>query len=155
MGVLPKAAEKAGAAGADVAESRSQKYTGTCVCGAVSYTAKALSPLWYCHCWQCRHMTGHFMAASQVKLSDLEIAGEPKWYYVSEKSRHGFCADCGSQMFWRNDDNDYLSVTGGSIEDTKELVVQGHVFTKEKAHYYTLPETEIQFPRYWYEKGNT
>ena len=99
-------------------------------------------------------MTGHFMAASQVDLSEIEITGEPKWYYVSEKSRHGFCSDCGSQMFWRNDDNEYLSVTGGSLDDdcgVESLAVKGHVFTEEKGHYYTLPEKDLQFQQCWDE----
>ena len=123
--MLQKVAEKADVADDDVAKSDSQPpqlYMGSCACGAISYTAKALRPLWYCHCRQCRHMTGHFMAASQVDLSQIDISGEPKWYYVSEKSRHGFCSDCGSQMFWRNDDNEYLSVTGGSLDDTLSLI---------------------------------
>ena len=85
--------------------------TGACVCGQLSYTAKNVKPVWHCHCEQCRRMTGHFMAASQVALEEIEIRGEPKWFYVSENSRHGFCPDCGSQLFWRNDNNPYLSVT--------------------------------------------
>ncbi len=93
------------------------------------------------------------MAASQVDLSHIDISGEPKWYYVSEKSRHGFCSDCGSQMFWRNDENEYLSVTAGSLKDTHGLTVQGHVFTEEKACYYTLPETDLQFSQDWDEES--
>lgn len=84
------------------------------------------------------------MAAAQVDLQDMEITGEPKWYYVNERSRYGFCPQCGSQMFWRNDQNSYLSITGGSMDDSTDLPNKGHIFVEEKGHYYDLPENEIQ-----------
>jgi len=85
------------------------------------------------------------MAASQVALSDIEITGEPKWFYVSDTSRHGFCPDCGSQTFWRNDKNEFLSVTAGSMHDSSKLEVAGHVFAGEKGDYYEIDPNE---PRY-------
>ncbi|MEM7359180.1 MAG: GFA family protein [Pseudomonadota bacterium] len=118
--------------------------TGSCACGAIRYRAESVAPIWYCHCRQCRNITGHYMAASQVALDQIEISGEPKWYYVNERSRHGFCPECGSQLFWRNNENDYLSVTGGSMDDASELTNKGHIFTGEKGAYYDIPEHEEQ-----------
>ena len=89
-------------------------------------------------------MTGHFMAASQVDLDDIHIQGKPKWYYVSENSRHGFCSDCGSQIFWRNDNNPYMSLTAGCMDDTAGLETKGHIFVAEKGQYYELPSNEEQ-----------
>lgn len=119
--------------------------TGSCCCGKIAYTAKTVEPLWYCHCQQCRKMTGHYMAAAQVKLSNIEIEGEPKWYYVSALSRHGFCPDCGSQLFWRNDNNDFLSITGGTIDGASNLKVAGHVFVGEKGDYYEISGDEKRY----------
>ena len=119
--------------------------TGSCVCGAITYEAHALRPLWYCHCEQCRRMTGHFMAAAQTDLKNIKISGEPKWHYVSQVSRYGFCPDCGSQMFWRNDSNQYLSVTGGSMDDASSIEVKGHIFTAEQGKYYQLPQGEVKY----------
>lgn len=113
--------------------------TGSCACGAVSYRAQNVAPIWYCHCRQCRNMTGHYLAASQVELGNIEISGEPKWYYVSDLSRYGFCPECGSQMFWRNDENQYLSITGGSMDNSTGLTDKGHIFVSEKGDYYELP----------------
>lgn len=124
----------------DTAKAR----TGSCDCGAISYRAESVAPIWYCHCRQCRNITGHFMAASQVGLDKIEIKGEPRWYYVNERSRHGFCPECGSQLFWRNDENNYMSVTGGSMDDTRDLPNKGHIFTGEKGDYYDLPAHEPQ-----------
>lgn len=127
----------------------SKKFKGQCVCGQVSFVAGPLKPLWYCHCDQCRTMTGHYMAAAQTGLSDIEITGEPRWYYVTQKSRYGFCPNCGSQLFWRNDDEEYMSVTGGSLDDASGLAVGGHIFTGEKGKYYKLPEHESKYIKYW------
>jgi hypothetical protein len=126
----------------------SKPITGSCCCGKISYTAKSVAPLWYCHCQQCRKMTGHYMAAAQVNLNDIEIKGEPQWYYVSDSSRHGFCGDCGSQMFWRNDSNDVLSITGGSINQAPTLKVAGHVFVGEKGDYYDISSNEKRYIRW-------
>jgi len=88
------------------------------------------------------------MAAAQVALSDIDIHGQPKWHYVSDDSRHGFCPDCGSQLFWRNDKNQYLSITAGSVENEEALTVAGHVFVGEKGRYYELGANEPRFLRW-------
>ena len=126
-------------------------YTGGCLCGAISYSASSLGPLWYCHCDQCKKMTGHHMAAVQVAYDNFTVCGEAKWYYVSDASAYGFCGDCGCQLFWRNDNNDYLSVTAGSLDDTSGLMLKGHVFTSEKGGYYKIPKTDLQYSEFWDE----
>jgi hypothetical protein len=85
------------------------------------------------------------MAAAQVDLGDIDIVGEPKWYYVSKNSRHGFCRDCGSQILWRNDSNDFLSITGGGMDSSIGLEISGHVFTGEKGDYYEISDKHPRF----------
>ena len=80
------------------------------------------------------------MAASQVSLDEIEITGDVKWYYVNERSRHGFCPNCGSQLFWRNDANEYMSVTGGSMDDATGLTDKGHIYVSEKGAYYEISD---------------
>jgi len=124
-------------------------HTGRCNCGKINYIARNLKDIWYCHCEQCRRTTGHHMAAAQVQLCDIQIKGEPKWYYVSEDSRYGFCPDCGSQIFWRNDTLDRMSVTGGSLDDASGIGLKGHIFTGEKAPYYELDDNELKYLASW------
>ena len=130
------------------------KYSGSCVCGNVTYSANNLISVCYCHCEQCRRMTGNFMAASQVQLDQIKITGEPKWFYVGKKSRHGFCGVCGSQMFWFNECNDYMSVTLGCVNDTKHLKPKQHIFTSEKAKYYDISDGYPQFLKWSKEPSN-
>ena len=48
------------------------KYNGSCVCGQTTYEAFDLGDVSYCHCEQCRKMTGHYMASCQVKRDRSE-----------------------------------------------------------------------------------
>lgn len=92
------------------------------------------------------------MAAAQADLEQIQINGEPKWHYVSDSARYGFCSNCGAHLFWRNDNNPYLSVTGGSLDDASGLSVAGHIFTAEKGAYYQLPGTHVQHSE-WCAEG--
>ncbi len=130
-------------------QTQNTPYTGRCNCGDVTYTAVKLRDIWYCHCEQCRRATGHYMAAAQCALTDIQIEGEPQWYYVSENARHGFCSRCGSQLFWRNDQHDYLSVTGGSLDNSGGVNVAGHIFTGEKGDYYVIDQQCLKFIAGW------
>ena len=88
------------------------------------------------------------MAAAQVDLDNIEIDGEPKWFYVSESARHGFCPDCGSQIMWRNDKNSFMSLTAGCMDNTEDLEIACHIFCEEKGDYYQIPESESNFSRW-------
>ncbi|MDB9803257.1 GFA family protein [Candidatus Thioglobus sp.] len=124
------------------------EYRGSCVCGQTSYSAFDLADVSYCHCVQCRKMTGHYMAACQAKRDKIKIIGKIKWFYTHEESRHGFCDNCGAHMFWQNDSLSTISVTAGSLEDAKNLTVKHNIFTEEKGCYYTISLNETQIKGY-------
>jgi len=76
---------------------------GSCLCGAVTFEATGpASPVEVCHCTQCRKWTGHFFANVEVPRDGLTIHGENNmtWHRSSEKVRRGFCATCGSTLFF-------------------------------------------------------
>lgn len=126
-------------------------HTGQCHCGAVSYRATDVSDIWYCHCKQCQHLTGLYIAAAGVKRSNIEIAGEVNWLPISEKSQSGHCPKCGSYVFWNAKGFGTISILAGSLNDTEGLDVKGHIFVSEKANYYAildgLPQYETYPPR--------
>jgi len=59
----------------------SVEYKGSCVCGQTTYEAFDLEDVSYCHCEQCRKMTGHYMAACQVKTDKIIIKGKGELCY--------------------------------------------------------------------------
>jgi len=123
-------------------------YTGQCLCGAMRYRAKNLSDIWWCHCKQCQRLTGLYVAAAGVARSDLEITGEVNWLPISDKSQSGHCPKCGSYVFWNAKDFSTISILAGSLNDTEDLVVKGHIFVSEKASFYAISDGLPQYDTY-------
>lgn len=64
-------------------------HCGKCLCGAVTYRATGLADIWYCHCAQCRSLTGHYMAACRTARENVHVSGDVIWSYHSGTSEHG------------------------------------------------------------------
>ena len=76
--------------------------SGSCLCGAVSFVVEgALKGPDACHCTQCRKVSGHLWASTDVPKAALRVSGEGKvtWFQSSAKVRRGFCSVCGSALF--------------------------------------------------------
>ena len=76
---------------------------GSCLCGAVRYTVAApFGEATACHCSQCRRQSGHYWASADVPRAALSLTGADalRWHHASAKARRGFCATCGSFLFW-------------------------------------------------------
>ena len=80
---------------------------GSCLCGDVRFAA-TLPTKWvaHCHCTYCRwahgapFVTWAGFPAEQVSI-DPEGAA-PTWHASSPGAERGFCARCGSPMFFRS-----------------------------------------------------
>jgi len=115
--------------------------TGQCLCGSVRFRAtgpfRAVS---FCHCAQCRQWHGHVgvytnaMRANVTFLDDRDLA----WYQSSPIARRGFCANCGSSLFWDKPDRDSISIAAGSLDPPTGLEAGAQIFTAEKSDYYPL-----------------
>ena len=137
----------AAVAGADVAVADSV-HTGQCLCGGVKYSAVNLSDIWYCHCKQCQHLTGLYIAAAGAQREDIAITGNVNWLPISERSKSGHCADCGSYLFWNAVGFDTISILAGSLNDSAGLAVKGHIFVSEKGDYYDITDGLPQYDTY-------
>jgi hypothetical protein len=51
-------------------------------------------------------------------------------------------------MFWQNDDKPTISVTAGSIEDSRDLKTWHHIFIEEKGCYYNINSNGPQLKGY-------
>jgi hypothetical protein len=117
--------------------------SGGCLCGAVRYEVRgALRQIIMCHCTQCRRMTGHFMAATAARHADFRVVtdGGLKWFAASQEAQRGFCAHCGSTLFWQGVGRDYLSIAAGTLDDSSGLEVVGHIFVADKGPYYEIAD---------------
>jgi hypothetical protein len=119
---------------------------GSCLCGAVSFeVADALGPVEVCHCVQCRKWTGHFFANVEVLRSRLTIHGAENltWHRSSAKVRRGFCAKCGSPLFFDPIDtvkHAWIGIAMGAFEAPTGTTIGLHIFVAEKGDYYEIPD---------------
>lgn len=121
--------------------------TGGCLCGSVRYEVRgALRPVVMCHCTQCRRMSGHFLAATAARHADFRLVsqGELHWYVSSAEGRRGFCARCGSTLFWQGTGRDYVSIAAGSLDDSSGLETAWHIFVGDKGAYYEIDKRARQ-----------
>jgi hypothetical protein len=120
---------------------------GGCLCGAVRYEVRGtLRSIVMCHCTQCRRMTGHVMAATAARCADFRLLtdGGLEWYASSAEARRGFCAHCGSTLFWQGGGRDYISIAAGTLDDSSGLAVACHIFVADKGSYYQIEDGRPQ-----------
>ena len=128
-----------------------EKVTGGCLCGAVRYEVQGkLSPIMYCHCTQCRRQTGHFLASTSCKRENFRLTREDglKWYQSSDKARRGFCAVCGSVLFWDGTGFGTMSIAAGSADTPTGVEPIAHIFTDNKGDYYEIKDGLPQWPKW-------
>jgi len=116
---------------------------GRCQCGAVEYEVRgALRPVVYCHCRMCRRSSGHFVAATACAREHLTLRVDRglRWYASSDWARRGFCAHCGSNLFWEPLGGSYVSIMAGTLDGASGLKAEGHIFVADAGDYYAITD---------------
>ena len=93
--------------------------SGGCLCGRVRYRVRGpLRGIVLCHCGQCRRWHGHLGAYSSAMRADIDLEGEGAivWFASSERGRRGFCAMCGSSLFFEAVGHDRLGIAAGRLD---------------------------------------
>lgn len=101
--------------------------TGHCHCGQITYEIRgAIVNQSYCDCPGCRRATGTLKVPFvSVLRKDLRITGEPKEFRSQSGAKcdaHGiwlFCPNCGTHLFWKNNDGEHTDVFVGTLDDPK------------------------------------
>jgi hypothetical protein len=124
-------------------------HRGSCLCGAVTFEVSGELPAPdACHCRNCRKQSGHFFASTDVPKSSLRVEGEGRvgWYQSSEKVRRGFCATCGSTLFWDPVFRDWIGVAMGAFDTPTQTTLGVHIFVAGKGDYYEIADDLPQKP---------
>ncbi len=113
--------------------------TGACLCGSVRF---AIAPggvfdAGWCHCRQCRHMTGTAaLAFTNVAPASFSVTdGAPKRFPSSALGSRVFCGDCGSPLFFAPvDDTTHVGVNVGCLDHPEDPSVRPrfHMFDTER-----------------------
>ena len=71
---------------------------------------------------------------------DFHLVGDKTltWYPSSDGVRRGFCATCGSNLFWASEPGDEIYVTMGTLDRPTGLRLAAHIFVASKADYYDI-----------------
>jgi len=119
--------------------------TGRCLCGAVRYEVRgALRDVVYCHCDECKRWNGSVGAYAATRVADLVVSsGVVSWIASPDSdrgARRGFCAECGSSLFWDPADEDSISIAAGTLDRPTGLRSAGHWYTHQAGDYYELDD---------------
>lgn len=79
---------------------------GGCQCGAVRYrVAAGPAKSVVCHCRMCQRATGGIFAPlMEVPMTRVTWDGAPAEWASSDRATRGFCARCGTPLYYRSDD---------------------------------------------------
>jgi hypothetical protein len=125
-------------------------HTGSCLCGAVRFEVSgALHAPDACHCVQCRRQSGHFWASTDVPMDQFTLHGGDRlsWFQSSAKVKRGFCATCGSFMFWKPIHQDRIAIAMGAFDAPTGTRLDTHIFVASQGDYYDIADGVPQNPR--------
>ena len=111
---------------------------GQCLCGSVKLSAKSVSKnAGVCHCSMCRQWTGGPLLAVDCG-TEVEFEGTKaiSTYASSEWAERGFCAKCGSNLFYKIKQTGQYIVPAGVLNIESELTLDHQIFIDEKPSYY-------------------
>ena len=120
--------------------------TGRCLCGAVSFEIQGpLRDVIVCHCEECRRWSGYLGAFTSTRLEDLGLSGGDalRWIESPDSDAHarrGFCAECGSSLFWQPAGSGHVRIAVGVLDRPTGLRVAGHGYAHDAGDWDELPE---------------
>jgi len=118
--------------------SEPKEHTGSCLCKAVSITAKKVNPqVGACHCNMCRKWGGGPLMAVDCG-TDVEFEGKDNIsvFNSSAWAERGFCKQCGSHLFYRIKETQQVMIPAGLLDDDEPFVFDHQVFIDEKPSFY-------------------
>ena len=114
--------------------TRAAAGVGACLCGAVQFAVPE-DTLWvaHCHCSLCRRAHGAgFVTWAGYPASACRIdepGGQLRWFASSPGAERGFCARCGSSLFFRSERwPGELHVAVAALAVAPARAPQAHVF---------------------------
>jgi hypothetical protein len=110
---------------------------GGCHCGAVRYQVEGEAMTHaLCHCTDCRRHAGAPMVAwTMYKLNAVTVTkGALKIYRSSENGRRHFCADCGTGLFYTNEQMlpGIIDVQSATYDDPNVVPARAHIQVAER-----------------------
>ncbi len=125
--------------------SKAPTARGRCLCGAIQYEVRGpLREVVVCHCEECRRWHGHAPAFTAAARTDFALLSDaPLRWFAGARSdagaRRGFCADCGTSLFWEAENRESISIAAGTLDRPTGLHLAAHIYVSDAGDYYRLP----------------
>jgi hypothetical protein len=104
-------------------------FTGGCQCGNVRYTTdRLIDNAHLCHCRMCQKAVGNIFAAlvSTPKDALYWTSDIPAFWQSSGNVRRGFCANCGTPLYYDDTTSGQIGLTIGSLDDAARHIPLSH-----------------------------
>lgn len=121
--------------------------SGSCLCGDVKYSiGQDIGSIMHCHCNKCRKAHGSaFSSVAKIEDQNFSLQDDLKQlksYQSSEGKHRHFCSNCGSQIYAKRDNTDFIILRLGTLNDCTMMNTDyresKHIWLSEKACWYNL-----------------
>ena len=127
-------------------------FTGSCQCGATSFSVRAEPLFTYaCFCTSCQKRTGSaFSMGLILPVNALDVVGElTAWSRTSDRGQTNTrysCAECGNIIYGVDDSGMNLAkLQAGLLDDTSGVEPEVYLFARSKQPWVTLPDRARPF----------
>ena len=126
---------------------------GGCHCGAVRYrtTGEAITHA-LCHCRDCRRSAGAPMVGWTMYRRDaVEVTkGVPKIYASSDNGRRHFCPECGTGLFYTNDQMlpGIIDIQSATYDNPDAVPAKAHIQIAERIGWMATAHELPMFERF-------
>jgi hypothetical protein len=116
--------------------------TGSCCCGEVAYALEDdFSDFYFCHCEQCRKLTGSAHASNLFTSPDNIhwVSGIDKIKRYDHPERvftQAFCEHCGAGVPFVTRDGKSLLVPAGSLNEEPTKTLDAEIFFAEQTQWH-------------------
>ena len=126
---------------------------GGCHCGSIRYevSGEAITHA-LCHCSDCRrHAGAPFVGWTMYPASAVKVKkGTPKIYKSSELGRRHFCGDCGTGLFYFNEQilPGIIDIQSATYDDPNLVPARAHIQVAERIEWMKTAHNLPEFERY-------
>ena len=127
--------------------------SGRCICGAVAFEVEGrLRDVALCHCTECRRWAGHAWAATDALFDEVRFTEERGLRWIDSPdseydARRGFCAECGSGLFWQVPGSERVSIAAGCLDAPTGIKTVRQLWVDSVGDYYEIDESVPSQPR--------
>lgn len=117
-------------------------FQGKCLCGAVSVRLQHKKPsMSVCHCGMCRRWAGGpSMTLASHAAPQIDGSEHVRTYASSDWAQRGFCAQCGTHLFYRLRNGEFYAIPVGLFEAGGDWPFKLQVFIDEKPGNYRFAD---------------